>query len=139
MDSTRLFVTSVLFEKPQGAKTYLIVDGAMNDLIRPALYGARHQLVQVDRRQGPAKTFDIAGPVCESTDVLLRDAELTEPVAGDLLAFRTAGAYGAVQAGQYNTRPLVPEVLVDGDKFAVIRRRPSYEEMLSLESSPDWL
>ncbi len=134
-----LFVTSVLFEKPQGPKTYLIVDGAMNDLIRPALYGARHQLVQVDRRQGPAKTFDIAGPVCESTDVLLRDAELIEPVAGDLLAFRTAGAYGAVQAGQYNTRPLVPEVLVDGDKFAVIRRRPSYEEMLSLESIPDWL
>ncbi|MEM6648889.1 MAG: diaminopimelate decarboxylase, partial [Pseudomonadota bacterium] len=110
-----------------------------NDLIRPALYGARHAIVPVAEKSGQPAPYDVAGPVCESTDIFLKDEPLINPAEGDLFAFRTAGAYGAVQASQYNTRPLVPEVLVRGDQFSVIRRRPSVEEILSLEHIPDWV
>lgn len=133
-----IFVSKVIYLKTQGEKTYAIVDGAMNDLMRPALYGAVHHMVPVEQKPGASAPFHVAGPVCESTDVFLRDYPMVSPAAGDLVAFRTAGAYGAVQANQYNTRPLVPEVLVGGGQFAVIRRRPTYDEMLALESIPDW-
>ncbi|MEM9421684.1 MAG: diaminopimelate decarboxylase [Pseudomonadota bacterium] len=131
-----LFISKVIYLKNQGEVNYAIVDGAMNDLIRPALYGAHHTLLPVVRKKGESKPYHVAGPVCESTDVFARHSMLTAPEADDLLAFRTAGAYGAVQASEYNTRPLVPEVLVNGDQFAVIRHRPTYEHMLSLETIP---
>lgn len=134
-----LFVTRILREKNQDGLHYAIVDGGMNDLIRPALYGSRHEVVEVRQPAATPAPCHIAGPVCESTDVFLRDEPLADPSAGRLLAFRGAGAYGATQASEYNTRPLVPEVLVEGDRFAVIRRRPSYEEMLAGETVPDWL
>lgn len=134
-----LFVTKVLLEKDQDGIHYAIVDGAMNDLIRPALYGSQHEIMPVTGADAePIKTH-VAGPVCESTDVFSRDAEIAGLTTGQLLAFRGAGAYGATQSSQYNSRPLVPEVLVDGDRFAVIRRRPTYDDMLSLENIPDWL
>ncbi|WOI53095.1 diaminopimelate decarboxylase [Parvularcula sp. LCG005] len=132
-----LFVVSMLYAKDQETRTYAIVDGAMNDLIRPMLYGAHHEIMPVTEKDAAATNYDVAGPVCESTDLFARDVALQDPQPGDLLAFRTAGAYGAVSASQYNTRPLVPEVLVDGDRFHVIRRRPSYEDILSLETIPD--
>ncbi len=133
-----IFVSKVIYLKTQGTVTYAIVDGAMNDLIRPALYSATHALVPVEEKVGTPTPFHVAGPVCESTDVFSRDVAMVNPQPGDLIAYRTAGAYGAVQASEYNTRPLVPEVLVDGDQFAVIRRRPTYDEMLSLETIPDF-
>ncbi|ADM09096.1 Orn/DAP/Arg decarboxylase, family 2 [Parvularcula bermudensis HTCC2503] len=132
-----LFVTRIVLTKNQEGTHYALVDGAMNDLIRPALYGARHEVMEDTPPTGVPVHHHIAGPVCESTDLFAKDVPLHEVSAGALLAFRTAGAYGAVQASQYNTRPLVPEVLVDGDRFTVIRRRPTYEEMLSLEVIPD--
>ena len=133
-----LLVTSVLLTKTQTTKRFCVVDAAMNDLIRPALYKARHAVVPVTEKPGEPEPFDLVGPVCESTDRFARDEPLTAPEPGDLLAFRTAGAYGAVQASQYNTRPLVPEVLVDGDRWSIVRRRPNLDEMLALESVPDW-
>jgi diaminopimelate decarboxylase len=132
-----LFVTRIIRTKTQSKRRFAIVDGAMNDLIRPALYGARHEIMPVREAGRGEGGWTVAGPVCETTDVFDRDAAI-DPRAGDLLAFRTAGAYGAVQASQYNSRPLVPEVLVDGDRFAVVRRRPSLDDMLALELSPEW-
>lgn len=134
-----LFVTKVLLEKNQNGVHYAIVDGAMNDLIRPALYGSEHQLMEVAPSEKAASPRNVAGPVCESTDVFSRDVPVTDSSAGKLLAYRTAGAYGATQSSQYNTRPLVPEVLVDGDNYEIVRKRPSYDEMLAGEVIPDWL
>ncbi|RFB05239.1 diaminopimelate decarboxylase [Parvularcula marina] len=134
-----LFVTEVLLQKDQDGTQYVIVDGGMNDLMRPALYGSHHDVQEVAQSDAEPKSCHIAGPVCESTDVFLRDAALRDPKEGALLAFRGAGAYGATQSSQYNTRPLAPEVLVDGERFAIIRKRPSYEDMLSGEAVPSWL
>ncbi|MBB4658309.1 diaminopimelate decarboxylase [Parvularcula dongshanensis] len=133
-----LMIAGVIYTKAQEARSFAILDAGMNDLIRPALYGARHAIVPVAERDGDPSPFDVVGPVCETTDLFARDVPLTAPAPGDILAFKTAGAYGAVQASQYNTRPLIPEVLVDGDRFAVVRRRPSTEDMLALEELPDW-
>ncbi|WP_031549110.1 diaminopimelate decarboxylase [Parvularcula oceani] len=134
-----LMVSRLLYTKHQSARSFAIFDAGMNDLMRPALYGARHTLLPVTEREGEAAPYDIVGPVCESTDLFDKDVSLADPRPGDLYAFKTAGAYGAVQASQYNTRPLIPEVLVDGERWAVIRRRPSYEEILALEDVPDWI
>jgi len=127
--------------KEGDAKNFLIVDAAMNDLIRPTLYDAFHDIRPVV--QPPANTprmkVDIVGQVCETGDYLGLDRDLPRLKAGDLVAVSTAGAYGAVQAGTYNTRLLVPEVLVDGDRFHVVRPRGSYEELIGLDSVPDWL
>jgi len=119
----------------------VIVDAAMNDLIRPTLYEAHHEIrpFREPRPDDPRLVADVVGPVCESGDYLALDRDLPEPQAGDLLAVLTAGAYGAVQAGTYNTRRLVPEVLVDSDRFAVIRPRPTYEELIGLDKLPPWL
>lgn len=133
-----LLVSRVLYVK-RAARTYAIIDAGMNDLMRPALYDAVHALVPVAEPQQAATTVDVVGPVCESSDVFARGVALEGAEEGALVAFRTAGAYGASMSNTYNSRPLIPEVLVDGDRFAVIRARPTYEEMLKLDSVPDWL
>lgn len=135
-----VLLTQVLYVKKGEARTFLIVDAGMNDLIRPALYDAYHEIKPVVLNEAaPEKTYDVVGPVCESSDFLAKQRKLPEFAPGDYAAVMSAGAYGAVQANQYNTRPLVPEALVSGDRYAVIRRRPSFEEMLALETAPDWL
>jgi diaminopimelate decarboxylase len=122
-----------------GGKTFVIVDAAMNDLIRPTLYEAHHDIQPVRHTNRPAITADIVGPVCETGDYLALDRRLPGVAEGDLLAVMTAGAYGAVMASTYNSRALVPEVLVDGDKWHVIRQRPSIAQLIAQDSVPDWL
>lgn len=117
----------------------VVLDAAMNDLLRPALYDAFHDLVAVAPREGAALPHDVVGPVCETGDTFARDRDLRPLRSGDLVAFTGAGAYGATMASEYNSRPLVPEVLVDGDRWAVVRKRPTYEEMLAREPAADWL
>ena len=135
-----VLVTQVLYVKEGEGRTFLIVDAGMNDLIRPALYDAYHEIKPVVLNEtAPEKTYDVVGPVCESSDFLAKQRKLPEFSPGDFAAVMSAGAYGAVQASQYNTRPLVPEVLVNGGKYAVVRRRPSFEEIVALEATPDWL
>ena len=136
-----VLLTSVIWLKEGEGRDFLIVDAAMNDLLRPAIYGAHHDIVPViEAAPGAAvQPFDVVGPVCESGDTFQKGAELPLLAAGDLVAFRSAGAYGAVMASEYNSRPLVPEVLVSGDQFAVIRARPTFEEMLARDSIPAWL
>lgn len=136
-----ILVSEVIFVKEGDAKNFLVVDAAMNDLIRPTLYDAFHDIRPVV--QPPADTprmmVDVVGPVCETGDYIGLDRDLPRLKAGDLIAVSTAGAYGAVQAGTYNTRLLVPEVLVDGDRFHVVRPRPTYDDLIGLDSMPDWL
>jgi diaminopimelate decarboxylase len=136
-----VFVTEVTYIKEGDDRVFIIVDGAMNDLIRPTLYDAYHEVRPVDIGRGFSSriTADIVGPVCESGDYLAKEREMPMPRAGDLLALGSAGAYGAVQAGTYNTRPLVPEVLVKGDRFHVVRPRQTYDHLIGLDSVPDWL
>ncbi|MEI9420154.1 diaminopimelate decarboxylase [Mesorhizobium sp. Cs1299R1N1] len=136
-----ILVSEVIFVKEGDARNFLVVDAAMNDLIRPTLYDAFHEIKPVV--QPPADTprmmVDVVGQVCETGDYLGLDRDLPRLKAGDLVAVSTAGAYGAVQAGTYNTRLLVPEVLVDGDRFHVVRPRLTYDELIGLDSVPDWL
>lgn len=136
-----ILVSEVIFVKEGDAKNFLVVDAAMNDLIRPTLYDAFHDIKPVV--QPPADTprmmVDVVGQVCETGDYLGLDRDLPRLKAGDLVAVSTAGAYGAVQAGTYNTRLLVPEVLVDGDRFHVVRPRLTYDDLIGLDSVPDWL
>ena len=136
-----ILVTRVIYGKATGAKHFLIVDAAMNDLIRPTLYEAHHDILPVTEMQADASTLpqDVVGPICESSDFLAKNRALPLLGEGDLLAFMTAGAYGAVQSSSYNSRLLIPEVLVKGDAWAVIRPRPTYEAMLKAESMPGWL
>ena len=136
-----ILVTEVIYVKDGGEKTFVIVDGAMNDLIRPTLYGAYHGIRPVVQpaENTPRIKADIVGPVCETGDYLALDREMAAPQPGDLIAVSSAGAYGAVQAGTYNSRLLVPEVLVKDDKFHVIRPRGTYEELIALDSVPAWL
>ena len=135
-----VLVTSVVYVK-DGGRRIVVVDAAMNDLVRPAMYKAEHRILPV--REPPTSTelllADVVGPVCETTDTFTRDRALPLLEEGDLIAIMTAGAYGAVMSSTYNTRPLVPEALVDGDRFAVIRARPSYDEILALDTIPDWI
>lgn len=136
-----ILVTEVIYVKEGEGKTFVIVDAAMNDLIRPTLYEAYHAVWPV-REPGPATPriiADIVGPVCESGDYLALNRDLPVLRTGDLVAIMSAGAYGAVQAGTYNTRPLVPEVLVRNNTHAIIRPRPTYEEMIALDHVPAWL
>jgi diaminopimelate decarboxylase len=124
--------------RPNGRR-FLVLDAAMNDLIRPAMYEAYHDIRPVRPRPGALVPYDVVGPVCETGDTFSRDRLLPPLEAGDLVAFMTAGAYGAAMSSEYNSRPLVPEVLVKGAEFAVIRARPSYEAMLAAEQLPGWL
>jgi diaminopimelate decarboxylase len=135
-----ILVCEVIYLKEGDAKNFLIVDAAMNDLIRPTLYDAFHEIRPVvEAPDAPRLNVDIVGPVCETGDYLGHDRNLPRMKPGDLIAVGTAGAYGAVQAGTYNTRLLVPEVLVDGARFHVVRPRPSYDDLIGLDRLPDWL
>ncbi|MFC3162002.1 diaminopimelate decarboxylase [Ciceribacter thiooxidans] len=136
-----ILVTEVVYVKDGGDKTFVIVDAAMNDLIRPTLYDAHHEIrpVVLSAASAPRIRADVVGPVCETGDYLALDREMAMPRSGDLLAVGSAGAYGAVQAGTYNSRRLIPEVLVRGDEFHVIRPRPSFEDLIRLDSLPAWL
>jgi diaminopimelate decarboxylase len=136
-----VLVTEVILVKPGSAKTFVIVDAAMNDLIRPTLYEAWHDMLPVREPRQDAATIrcDIVGPICESGDFLAQNRDLPPLAAGDLVMIRSAGAYGAVMASSYNSRPLVPEVMVDGTRFAVIRPRPTIDDMLRAERFPPWM
>jgi len=136
-----ILVTRVLFVKHGEAKNFVVVDAAMNDLIRPTLYDAHHEIWPVGEPRATARRIraDVVGPVCESGDFLARDRDLVEPANGALLAVMSAGAYGAVQAGTYNSRPLVPEVLVNGAQWAIVRPRLEVDQLIALDRLPDWL
>lgn len=136
-----ILVASVIYLKEGEGRDFLILDAAMNDLIRPAMYGAHHDIVPVVEAaaaidRGPV---DIVGPVCESGDTFAKQRHMPSLSAGDLVAFRSAGAYGAVMSSEYNSRPLIPEVLVHQDQYAVIRERPSFDEIINRDRLPEWL
>jgi diaminopimelate decarboxylase len=136
-----ILVTRVLHLKHGDAKTFIVVDAGMNDLIRPTLYDAHHDIIPV-REPAPGGeriTADVVGPVCESGDYFALDRELAAPQAGDCLALMTAGAYGATQSGTYNSRALIPEVLVRKDEWALVRPRRTLEELIALDRLPPWL
>ena len=136
-----LMVSGVIYVKSGEGRDFLILDGAMNDLIRPAMYDAHHDIIPVvepapGTEQAP---IDIVGPVCESGDTFAKQRMMPPVAAGELVAFRSAGAYGAVMSSEYNTRPLIPEVLVKGDQYAVIRPRPTFDEIINRDTIPSWL
>jgi diaminopimelate decarboxylase len=136
-----LLISSVIYVKNGEERDFLILDAAMNDLVRPSMYGAHHDIVPVIE-PGPAtaaQAYDVVGPVCETGDTFAKQRPIAPLAEGDLVAFRSAGAYGAVMASEYNTRPLIPEVLVKGDHFAVIRARPTFDEILNRDTIPEWL
>jgi len=128
-----VLLTRLIYEKRSGDRRFLILDGAMNDLMRPALYDAYHRIVPVVQSDGPLSPADIVGPVCETGDTFAKDRQMPPIAEGDLVAVLDAGAYGAVMASTYNARPLVPEVLVEGATASVIRERPSHADMMALD------
>jgi diaminopimelate decarboxylase len=136
-----ILVTQVVYVKEGEGKTFVIVDAAMNDLIRPTLYEAHHDIKPVRQavENAPRRIVDVVGPVCETGDYLAQARQMPEVAPGELLAVMTAGAYGAVQASTYNTRRLVPEVLVSGGRYAVVRPRESYEDLIGRDRVPGWL
>ncbi len=135
-----ILVASVIYVKEGADRPIVVLDTAMNDLIRPALYEAYHPIVPLkEGRAGEVMIADVVGPICETGDTFATERPLAAVAAGDHVAVGSAGAYGAVMSSEYNTRPLVPEVLVDGDRFAIVRSRPSYDEMLAQFSIPEWL
>jgi len=136
-----LMVSSVIYNKSGEGRDFMIVDAAMNDLIRPAMYEAYHEIIPVIETTGSPeiRDYDIVGPVCETGDTFANKRALTPVADGEMVAFRSAGAYGAVMASEYNTRPLIPEVLVYGDQFSIIRDRPSIEAIIKRDIIPDWL
>jgi len=129
-----VLVGSVIYVKKSGESTFLIIDAAMNDFLRPSMYDSYHEIVgERDNHKAANVVYDIVGPVCETGDTFARQRPLPEQESGDLIIIEGAGAYGSVMASSYNTRPLVPEVLVDGDEFRIIRKRPSYDSMIGLD------
>ncbi|MGC2074824.1 MAG: diaminopimelate decarboxylase [Xanthobacteraceae bacterium] len=136
-----ILITRVLYLKRGDAKTFVVVDAGMNDLIRPTLYDAHHDIRPVrEAKPGAGRIIaDVVGPVCESGDFFALDRSIVAPAAGDLLALMTAGAYGATQAGTYNSRPLIPEVLVRQEEWALVRPRQTFEELIALDRLPPWL
>ncbi|MEM9726117.1 MAG: diaminopimelate decarboxylase, partial [Pseudomonadota bacterium] len=136
-----VLVSQVIYRKQGEGRIFLICDAAMNDLLRPAMYDAWHDIEPVEEPAPDAalEPVDVVGPVCETADIFAKERPLPKLEAGALLAFRTAGAYAASMASEYNSRPLTPEVLVEGDAFAVVRARPTYDEMISRDQIPDWL
>jgi diaminopimelate decarboxylase len=134
-----ILVTRVIYVKRGEAKSFVIVDAGMNDLIRPTLYDAHHEIWPVqEASRSPTLLADVVGPVCESGDFIALDRKMAEPGPQDLFAIMSAGAYGAVQAGTYNTRALVPEILVNGAEWAVIRPRLDIDEIIALDRMPPW-
>ncbi len=136
-----ILVSKVIYVKNGETRDFLILDAAMNDLIRPSMYGAHHDIDPVIEAPVGAESmaFDVVGPVCETGDTFAKGRAMAALAEGDLVAFRSAGAYGAVMASEYNTRPLIPEVLVKDDHFAVIRARPSFDEIINRDTIPEWL
>ncbi len=136
-----ILVTKVIYVKHGDGKNFVVIDAAMNDLIRPTLYEAHHDILPVTQPPvgAPVMLADVVGPVCETGDYLALDRTLPQPAPGDLLAVMTSGAYGAVQAGTYNTRPLVPEVLVKGDQYAIVRPRVEVEQLIAMDKPAPWL
>ena len=136
-----ILVADVIYVKEGEGRTFLILDAAMNDLIRPAMYEAYHDIIPVQEPVAGAEQseYDIVGPICESGDTFAKGRNMPTLNAGELVAFRSAGAYGAVMSSEYNSRPLIPEVLVHGDQFAVIRRRQTFDEMINRDTLPEWL
>ncbi len=136
-----ILVSRVIYVKAGEDRDFLILDSAMNDLIRPAMYDAHHDIIPIDEPEpgNEGRIYDVVGPVCESGDTFARGRQMPELNAGDLVAFRSAGAYGAVMASEYNSRPLIPEVLVHERQFAVIRARPTFDEMIKRDTIPEWL
>jgi diaminopimelate decarboxylase len=136
-----VLVSEVIYVKSGEDRAFLIVDAAMNDLIRPAMYEAYHDIVPLAEpapgMEGTA--YDIVGPVCESGDTFAKQRQMPPLKSGDLVAFRSSGAYGAVMASEYNTRPLIPEVMVNGDQFCVIRARPTFDEIIKRDIIPSWM
>ena len=134
-----ILVSRVIYVKENEGKTFIVQDAAMNDLIRPTLYDAYHEILAVEESRGAVtQEADVVGPVCETGDYFAKSRRLAKLQQGDLMAIMTAGAYGAVQSGTYNTRPLVPEVLVKGDRFSVVRPRQTYEELIGLDQLAPW-
>ena len=136
-----MLVSRIIYVKEGATRTFVICDAAMNDLLRPALYDAHHEIMPV-RQPAPGTAslpVDVVGPVCETGDTFARARHLAAPAAGDLIAFASAGAYGAAMSSTYNSRLLVPEIMVRGRSFATVRRRPTYDEMLALDTLPEWL
>jgi diaminopimelate decarboxylase len=136
-----IMVSKVVYVKSGEGRDFLILDGAMNDLIRPAMYDAHHDIVPVIEPEAGVEyqPYDIVGPVCESGDTFAKQRMMPPLAEGDLVAFRSAGAYGAVMSSEYNSRPLIPEVMVNGHQFAVIRPRPSFDDMINRDTLPSWL
>lgn len=136
-----LMVSSVIYNKAGDGRDFLIVDAAMNDLIRPAMYEAHHDIIPVIEADAGTERapIDIVGPVCESGDTFAKQRNLPPVADGEMIAFRSAGAYGAVMSSEYNTRAMIPEVLVKGDQFAVIRARPTFDQMIKRDTVPEWL
>ncbi|MBU2869406.1 diaminopimelate decarboxylase [Colwellia sp. E2M01] len=139
-----ILVSSVVFVKKGEEREFLIIDAGMNDLIRPSMYDAYHQIIAVDKasidnNEEPLKTYDIVGPVCETGDTFAKARQVHDAEIGDLIAIMSSGAYGSVMSSTYNTRMLAPEVMVKGDEFAVVRTRPSYEDIIKQDITPDWL
>jgi diaminopimelate decarboxylase len=129
-----ILVSEVIYVKKTTSKDFLIIDAAMNDLMRPGLYDAYHKVLPVEKKDGKKEIFDLAGPVCESTDILAKNREFIDAKSQDLVAFLAAGAYGASMSNEYNSRPMIPEVLVDGGDFRIIRKRPTFDQMIQLEN-----
>jgi diaminopimelate decarboxylase len=134
-----ILVTQVIYVKRGEDKTFIVIDAGMNDLIRPTLYEAYHEIRPVRSNGRRRIAADVVGPVCETGDYLALERVMDEPEPGDLLAIMSAGAYGAVQSGTYNSRLLVPEVMVRGSDFGVVRRRPTYDQLIAQDSLPPWL
>ncbi|MFY0636210.1 MAG: diaminopimelate decarboxylase [Vannielia sp.] len=136
-----MLVSGVIYEKDGDGTDFLILDAAMNDLLRPAMYGAHHDIIPVIEAEPGVeqRTYDIVGPICESGDTFAKRRTMAPVKAGELVGFRSAGAYGAVMSSEYNGRPLIPEVLVSGDNFAVIRERPTFDEMIARDKVPSWV
>jgi diaminopimelate decarboxylase len=131
----------VVFVKDGGSLQFAVLDGAMNDLMRPAMYDSHHDIVPVREPAANAARieYDVVGPICESSDTFAKRRKLPPLAGGDLVALATAGAYGATMSGTYNARPLIPEVIVDAGRFAVTRKRVTVEEQLGWESVPEWI
>jgi diaminopimelate decarboxylase len=134
-----ILVTRVLYTKDGPVKNFLVVDAGMNDLARPSLYGSYHHIQPVVDQKRPEFQADVVGPICETTDFLARDRNLPRVEQGELLAVMSAGAYGFAMSSNYNSRPRPPEILVQGDRFEVIRARETYDDLLRGERLPDFL
>lgn len=134
-----ILATKVLYIKRTPAKNFIVTDAAMNDLVRPSLYGSYHQIQPVEKNRGETQIVDVVGPICESGDFLARDRGIPLPSGGEYLAVMSAGAYGFSMSSNYNSRPRAPEILVRGDRYFVIRKRESWDDLVRLETIPDFL